>query len=122
MKKLVAFFEIPAADFGRAVTFYESVFNLKLSIMDCETEKMAFFPEENGKCPGAISFASGFNPSKDGVLVSLSVDNMEKTVCQIETAGGKIIREKTKIEADGMGFFAIFVDSEGNSIGLYSDN
>ncbi|MDR2916600.1 MAG: VOC family protein [Tannerella sp.] len=121
MKKLVAFFEIPATDFGRAVTFYETVLNLKLSIMDCETEKMAFFPEENGKCPGAISFASGFNPSGDGVLISLSVDNMEETVLLIETAGGKVTRKKTKIEADGMGFFAIFTDSEGNSIGLYSD-
>lgn len=122
MKKLVAFFEIPAADFGRAVKFYESVLNFKLPVMDCETEKMAFFPEEDGQCPGAISHALGFNPSQEGVLVSLQVDNMEETISRIESAGGKIVRKKTKIEADGRGYFSIFTDSEGNNIGLYSDN
>ena len=121
MKKLIAFFEIPAADFGRAVKFYETVLNTKLSVMDCETEKMAFFPEEDGRCPGAVSFASGFKPSKDGVLISLSVDSKEETTSRIKTAGGKIVREKTKIEADGMEYFSIFTDSEGNSVGLYSD-
>jgi len=69
MKNLVAFFEIPAANFDRAVKFYETVLNIKLSVMDCEAEKMAFFPEENEKCPGSISWAKDFNPSKDGVLV-----------------------------------------------------
>lgn len=121
MKRLVAFFEIPAADFGRAVHFYETVLNVKLSVMDCETEKMAFFPEEDGKCPGAISFASNFPPSKDGVLVSLSIEDMTETIKRIESAGGKVTREKTKIESDGLGYFAIFMDSEGNQLGLYSD-
>ena len=39
MKKLVSFFEIPTADFGRAVKFYETVLNLELSVMECESEK-----------------------------------------------------------------------------------
>ena len=34
MKKLISFFEIPASDFGRAVKFYETVLNLKLSMME----------------------------------------------------------------------------------------
>ena len=33
IKNLVAFFEIPAVDFGRAVKFYEEVFGLKLNMM-----------------------------------------------------------------------------------------
>ncbi|MCD7901417.1 MAG: VOC family protein [Bacteroides sp.] len=122
MGKLVAFFEIPAIDFGRSVNFYEKVFNCKLEVMDCETEKMAFFPPEDGKCPGAISFAENFKPSENGVLVSLQVKNMEETINHIETNGGKIVHEKMKIEAEGMGYFSIFIDSEGNRIGLYSDN
>lgn len=52
MKNLVAFFEIPATDFGRAVKFYEEVFGLKLAVMECDTEKMAFFPEEAGGVSG----------------------------------------------------------------------
>lgn len=121
MKNLVAFFEIPAVDFGRAVEFYEAVLNCRLSVMECPTEKMAFFPEESGKYQGAVSFASGFNPSKDGVLISLSVENMEETISCIEKNGGKIITPKTKIEAEGMGYFSVFIDVEGNKVGLYSD-
>jgi len=80
MKSLVSFFEIPATDFNRAVQFYQTVLNLTMEVMDCETEKMAFFPEENGICPGAVSYGEGFLPSKDGVMVSLEVENMEKAI------------------------------------------
>lgn len=83
MKNLAAFFEIPAADFCRAVKFYETVLDCKLSVRESQTEKMAFFPEGSGKCPGAISFATGFKPSKDGVLISLSVVNIEEIISRI---------------------------------------
>lgn len=90
---------------------------------DCESEKMAFFPEENGQCPGAISWDSQrtFLPSKDGVLIHFRVADMEKALSAVETNGGKIVRPKTKIEAEGRGYFALFTDSEGNRLGLYSD-
>jgi len=120
MKNLIAFFEIPAENFERAVKFYEAVLNVKLSaVCDCETEKMAFFPESD--LPGAISFAKDFHPSKDGVLIHFQVEDMEKTISTIEKNGGKITRPKTKIEAEGWEYFALFVDSEGNRVGLYSD-
>lgn len=121
MKKLVSFFEIPAADLSRAVKFYEAVLNLKLNVLDCGTEKMAFFPEEEEVTPGAISWAADFLPSKNGVLVSLNVEDMEETLSCIKENGGSIVREKTKIESDCRGYFAMFSDSEGNTLGLYSD-
>ena len=122
MKNLVAFFEILADDFERAVKFYEAILGVELdAVCDCGTEKMAFFPEENGQCPGAISWANDFCPSKDGVLIHFQVENMENTMKAIEKNGGKIIRPKTKIEAEDRGYFALFIDSEGNRLGLYSD-
>ncbi len=121
MKKLVAFFEIPAVNFERAIKFYELVLGVKLSAMDCGAEKMAFFPMENGQCPGSISWAEDFHPSKDGVLVSLHVEDMEKTISAINKNGGTVTRSKTKIEAEDRGYFALFIDSEGNKVGLYSD-
>ena len=33
MEKLLAFFEIPAADFSRAVKFYEAVLQLELAVI-----------------------------------------------------------------------------------------
>lgn len=122
MKKLVAFFEIPAINLNRAVEFYQSVLNTKLSVHDWGQEKMAFFPEENGVCPGAISWSPNFKPSKDGILISLNCESIEKSLILVETNGGKIVIPKTKIEAENRGYFSVCTDSEGNGIGLYSDH
>lgn len=121
MRKLIEFFEIPAVDFRRAVKFYESVLGVKLTVMECESEKMAFLPDEDGKCPGAISFAADLLPSPHGVIISLHVDDMEKALTAVIANGGEIIRHKTKIEATERGCFALFLDSETNRVGLHSD-
>lgn len=49
MKKLISFFEIPATDFSRAVTFYETVLEISLSVMECEEEKWPFSLPEKEK-------------------------------------------------------------------------
>jgi predicted enzyme related to lactoylglutathione lyase len=46
---------------------------------------------------------------------------MEKALSSVEANGGEIIRPKTKIEAEGRGYFALFADSEGNRLELYSN-
>jgi predicted enzyme related to lactoylglutathione lyase len=118
MRKLISWVEIPATDFGRAVKFYNAILGLNMKETDCGTEKMACFPTGEG----AVSFAPGFNPSKDGVLLSLNADNeLEKVMERIERNGGRILQSKTKIEAENRGYFALFVDSEGNRMGLYGN-
>ena len=117
-KKLVAWVEIPATDFERAVDFYSKVFHIQFEVLDCGQEKMACFP--NGE--GAISKAPDFNPSKDGVLVSFNAGHdLNVVLDNVQKAGGSIVQAKTKIEAEGRGYFAIIIDCEGNKIGLYQD-
>ena len=55
MEKFIAFFEIPAADFHRAVGFYETVLDIKLAVSEYEEEKMACFMEQ-GEAGNADSF------------------------------------------------------------------
>lgn len=118
MKKLIAWVEIPATDFKRAVDFYSQVFSIKLETYEGEKEQMAFLP--NGE--GAISKAPNFEPSKNGVLVSLNTaKDLEVILQKIESLGGHTVTPKTKIEAEGRGYFAVFTDCEGNNIGLYQD-
>jgi predicted enzyme related to lactoylglutathione lyase len=118
MKKLVSWIEIPALDFNRAVKFYNTILEIKLQEIDCGKEKMACFPSGEG----AISFASGFKPSTDGVLVSLNTGKeLDKTMLRVEKNGGTIIQPKTKIEVEGRGYFSLFIDCEGNRVGLYGD-
>ncbi|NQU87428.1 MAG: VOC family protein [Mariniphaga sp.] len=119
MKKLISWVEIPATDFKRAVKFYSSILQNEMKVLDCGEEKMACFPNDEG----AISWSPGFKPSSDGVLVSLNTENnLDETIEKIEKNGGKIVQAKTKIEAEGRGYFALFIDSEGNKLGLYGDN
>ena len=122
MKNCIELIEIPAANFARAVNFYETVFQVKLTVYDCcTTEKMAFFPASATKPDLAISWADGFRPSADGVHISLYVESIEATLAHITANGGKIVRPKTKIEVEGKGYFAQFTDSEGNTLGLYAE-
>lgn len=88
---------------------------------DCESEKMAFFPDEDGLSPGAISWAEDFLPSQNGVLISLNCEDIAFSLSLIESNGGKVVIPKTKIEAENRGYFCVFADSEGNHVGLYSD-
>jgi len=117
MDQLVAWVEIPTADFERAVKFYSSVFKLDLSPIDCGNgEKMACFPTGEG----AIIYSPHAKPSENGAIVSFTVpDSIEAAISRIEEAKGKVVIPKTKIEVEGRGYFAVCTDSENNRIGLY---
>ena len=118
MKKLVSWVEIPAVDFKRAVDFYSNILQIEFEIIDCGEEKMACFPTGEG----AISYAPGFKPSKNGILVSLNTGkDLDTTIAGVEKNGGEIVQSKTKIQDEGRRYFAKIIDSEGNMIGLYGD-
>ena len=119
MKKLVSWIEIPATDFNRAVKFYNNVLKTELNVIDCgESEKMACFPTGEG----AVSQAPKFKPSENGTLVSLNAGkDLDGAIERVQQNGGKMVKSKTKIEAEGRGFFALFIDCEGNKVGLYGD-
>jgi len=118
MKKLISWVEIPALDFERAVSFYSKVFEMDLQTLEGGDEKMACFPGGEG----AISFAPGFKPGKNGALISFNAENnMAGAIERIHANGGSVVQPKTKIEAEGRGYFAIFIDSEGNKAGLYGE-
>ncbi len=118
MNDLIAWVEIPANDFERAVQFYKSVLKTDLKVVDCGHEKMALFP--NGE--GAISFAPDFKPGRNGSLVSFNAGNdLQGAIDRVKENNGEIVQSKTKIEAEGRGYFAIFIDCEGNKVGLYGD-
>jgi len=118
MKKLISWFEIPATDFYRAVEFYKKILVTDLEPLDFGEEKMACFPGDEG----AISFSPGFNPSKDGPIISFNAgEDIDGMIARIESNGGNIVRPKTKIEAEGRGYFALFTDTEGNRLGIYGE-
>ena len=118
MRKIISWVEVPATDIERAANFYSKVLNIEMKVMDFGEEKMACFP--NGE--GAISQSPDFNSSKDGVLVSFYTEKgLDNALIIAIENGGEIVQPKTKIEAEGRGYFALIVDTEGNKVGLYED-
>lgn len=118
MNKWMEWVEIPANDFQRAVHFYENLLNTSLTDVSDGDEKMACFSTGEG----AIVQAREATPGARGVVVSLRVPQMEQALKQLTQLGGKIVKGKTKIEAEGRGYFALFQDTEGNQLGLYAEN
>ena len=119
MGNLIRWVEIPTTDFERAVNFYNKVFRLDLQSSDYGLEKMACFPNDEG----AIVFSPGHHPSSNGPIISFnSQDSIDQTLNVAIENGAEILVDKTKIQAEGRGYFALFLDSEKNKIGLYSDN
>ena len=124
MKDAISWFEIPAKDLDRAQKFYETIFDVKLDAIDLPNIKMRMFPLDdpmNG-VGGAVVDSGGFHkPSvTDGPLIYLNGNpDVQKIMDKVEAAGGKIMVPKTEISPE-YGYMAVFIDSEGNRMGLHS--
>lgn len=115
-------FEIPATDFDRAKKFYNEILGLPLFDSPNPTMKYAFLPadQQKGGVGGAIACGENFVPAMTGTTVYLNGgDDLSTPLSRIEKAGGKVILPKTEI-GGGMGFMALFIDTEGNKIGFHS--
>jgi uncharacterized protein len=122
MKSFISIFEIPATEVSRAVDFYQTILDIKIEKMDMPEMQMGIFPYEGQMVTGVIIKAEGYRPSADGVTIYLNGgDNLQVILDKVEKNGGKILVPKT-LHADESGYFAIFLDSEGNKIGLHSPN
>jgi len=122
MSSFISIFEIPATDLSRAVNFYQAILNVNIEKMEMPGMEMGIFPYEGQLVTGVIVKGDGYNPSADGVTIYLNGgDNLQIILDKVEESGGKIIVPKTP-HADESGFFAMFLDTEGNKMGLHSPN
>lgn len=122
MKSFVSLFEIPAIDISRAVNFYQAILDIKIEHMKMPGMQMGIFPHEEQMVTGVILQGEDYTPSTKGVTIYLNGrDNLQVILDKIEKNGGKIIVPKTA-HADESGFFALFLDTEGNKLGLNSPN
>ncbi|WP_020571603.1 VOC family protein [Neolewinella persica] len=120
MNNYVSIFEIPATDFERALKFYQSILSIKIESMDFAGMQMGLFPYEDQMVIGSIMKGEGYKPTSDGVTIYLNGgEDLQAILNKVEPNEGKIVVPKTP-HADESGFFAIFLDSEGNKIGLHS--
>ena len=117
----VSWFEIPADDLDRAITFYQTIFGCTLNRMELDKIKMATFPTVEKTIGGALVHAPQYyETGRQGVLVYLNASpDLQIVVDKIETAGGKVLVPKTQITPE-YGYYAVFLDTEGNKVALHS--
>ncbi len=122
MNSFISLFEIPATDISRAINFYQSILDVNIEKMEMPGMEMGIFPYKNQTVTGVIMKGEDFKPSANGVTIYLNGrDNLQTILDKVEVNGGKIIVPKTA-HADESGFFALFLDTEGNKLGLNSPN
>lgn len=125
-KNVVGWFEIPVENMERAIKFYETVFDFKLSRNQMGPLDMAWFPwQENADAAGAggslVCHKDFYKPSENGTLVYFTSPSgdLQNELSKIENAGGKVFVQKTQISPTH-GFMAVFHDTEGNRVALHS--
>lgn len=122
MKNLINWFEIPATDFKRAVSFYTAILNVEIKETEVFGTKMGFFPTDGTNVSGAIVQGEDYKPSTDGVLAYLNGGaDLQTVLNNVETNHGKILVPKTQISPE-MGYFGMFSDTEGNKMAVHSIN
>lgn len=120
MANAINWFEIPATNFNRAKKFYSEIFEAELAVQEILDTKMAFFPAGEGEVGGAICHGEGHVPSTEGTIPYLNGgEDLSGVLGRVEAAGGEIVQPKTQISEE-IGFFAFFLDTEGNKVALFS--
>lgn len=120
MQNPLCWFEIPTADLDRAIAFYETVFAITLRREQCGGNDMAIFPYAEPAPGGALVAMPQLQPRDNGTLIYLNGgEDLSVPLDRIAKAGGKVVMPKTDLGND-IGHIAVFIDSEGNSVGLYS--
>lgn len=120
----INWFEIPVSQFDRARIFYSTILEVTITEMQLGGDRLGLlsYDAENGGVGGAIVEGLDYVTSKRGCLIYLNCgDDLNEVLDRVINAGGRIERDKTPVSYElDLGFHAIFIDSEGNRIGLHS--
>lgn len=122
-RNVVGWFEIPVTNLDRAIAFYEAVFQFKMARHQVGDQEMGWFPwsddPNDAGAAGSLVKHPDYTPSHEGTMVYFSCDDCNTEASRVAAAGGKILKEKTKI-GEGYGFYVEVLDTEGNKIALHS--
>lgn len=104
--------EIPTTDMAATEEFYATLFGWESEPM---MEGYHGFSTPDGV---AGAFSSMIQPSENGPVLYIYCADIDSKLPEIEAAGGTVAMGRTPIP--GVGWFALFVDTSGNVLGLFS--
>jgi predicted enzyme related to lactoylglutathione lyase len=119
MSNAINWFELPSTNLQRAMAFYSQVLGAEFQKIDMGDVELAFFPTKDQGVGGCLTYGNGNSPNAEGALVYLNGgDDLSDPLARVEAAGGKVVVPRTSIGENG--YYAIFMDTEGNWVAFNS--
>lgn len=118
MANTICHFEIPVGDPQGASKFYGDLFGWTITSASAENEDYLFIKTSDQ--PDALG-GGMHKPVAEGqgVTVYVKVESVDEMCKKVAELGGVIITAKTVIA--GFGYVAVFLDPQGNAIGLFQN-
>ena len=123
----VVHFEIPATDPEKLSQFYTSLFGWKIEKMPMEgmdyyvTSTVETDEQGMPKEPGAINGGISPRMSPDQKPANyVNVESVEEYAGKAKELGATLVMDKMPVP--GMGWFAMLIDPEGNTFGLWQND
>lgn len=116
-------FELPALDLDRAYRFYNTILGGHVRMGTFGNAPLVLFdvPFKTGEAVGgALVKRDDLQPTSAGPVIYLNCfGKLRGVVARVEAAGGQVIVPELNLGT--FGFSAIILDSEGNKVGLISN-
>lgn len=119
----VVHFEMPSENKARTKEFYEKAFGWQMTQLGPEMGEYMLATtspvDENNMHlnKGAIN-GGFFQKGENGTIphIVISVDDLQQSIEMVNKSGGKVLGEPMTIQ--GIGEFVMFIDTEGNHVGM----
>ena len=119
----VAYFELPAEDVARASAFHTTVFGWRTPPMgNGGVFALTTAADERGNPTEAGGINGDISPRSkqlDRPLIMILVDSVDAQLKAVRDAGGRVVHPPQKESKFGL-VWAVFSDTEGNHVGMYS--
>ncbi len=122
MQHMITWSEIPVTDMERAMNYYREILGVEFEKTEMGGIDYAMFNTKPELVSGALVAGDCCKPSADGTIVYLNGgEDLSVPLSRITRLGSQVIVPKTAINDGEHGYFAQFIDSEGNRVGLFSE-
>ena len=125
----IVYFNISADDIERAKKFYAELFDWKIEKVteplpqkqaeEWGVDRLEYYSIETTTLSGEEGPSGGITPREypdQKIITFIEVPSVDECIDKIEKLGGKVLELNT--DAAGVGYLAIFNDTENNTFGL----
>ena len=113
----IVHFDIPAENIKRAKNFYEKLFDWKIEPVPGPMEYYNITTKDEKGNEGIAGGIVQRELPEQKITNFIGVSSINEYIKKIENLGGKILMPKTTIP--GFGYLATFIDTEGNTLGIW---